>query len=303
MISHTTDLKVSLYSAAILTSAAFVQREASIYGTFFAIVLALGRSLARALCRLLPERRSKFVSNNHSHALIPVTRYSSAVICIFYVLFFCIKAHAQTAIDEPFGLSTIPAAQTAIGATWKELLSEITNDLSIIDNCRENPQSCSSLAAIKFVSIAKAGERHEGLARIGHLNQAANLAIRTLNSAPSDDKWRSPLAILSSGTGDCKHYAVLKYAMLKELGVSPDVLKILVVEVRSIHQQHAILAVRTEKGRWLLLDNRTLMLVESSMALDYYDPLYELDQNGVRLFASSLRSPQLAQSPPLTQTR
>jgi predicted transglutaminase-like cysteine proteinase len=111
--------------------------------------------------------------------------------------------------------------------------------------------------------------------------KAAERAIRALNRAPADDEWRSPLAILSSSSGDCKHYAVLKYAMLRELGVSPDVLKIIVVEVRPIHQQHAILAVRTEEGRWLLLDNRTLMLVESSMTLDYYDPLYELDQNGV----------------------
>ena len=90
-----------------------------------------------------------------------------------------------------------------------------------------------------------------------------------------------------------KHYAVLKYAMLRELGVSPDALKIIVVEVRSIHQLHAVLSVRAEKDRWLLLDNRTLMLIESSMALDYYDPLYEFDQNGVRQFASSPRSPQL----------
>jgi predicted transglutaminase-like cysteine proteinase len=37
--------------------------------------------------------------------------------------------------------------------------------------------------------------------------------------------------------------------MLRELGVSPDALKILIVEVRSIHQLHAILAVRAEKGR------------------------------------------------------
>ena len=44
------------------------------------------------------------------------------------------------------------------------------------------------------------------------------------------------------------------------------------------------------------------MLVESSMALDYYDPLYELDQNGVRKFALSARSPQLAQSLRPTQT-
>jgi predicted transglutaminase-like cysteine proteinase len=89
--------------------------------------------------------------------------------------------------------------------------------------------------------------------------------------------------------------------MLRELGVSPDALKIIVVEVRSSHQLHAILAVR-EQGGWLLLDNRTLMLVESSMALEYYDPLYELDQNGIREFALPTRSPRLAQSLRPTRT-
>ena len=98
-------------------------------------------------------------------------------------------------------------------------------------------------------------------------------------SNPRKEQWR------------LKHYAVLKYAMFRELGVSPDALKIVVVEVRSIQQQHAILAVRAEKGRWLLLDDRTTMLVESSMALDYYDPLYEFDQNGVRRFGLPSRSP------------
>jgi predicted transglutaminase-like cysteine proteinase len=89
------------------------------------------------------------------------------------------------------------------------------------------------------------------------------------NSSHADNEWRSPLAILSRGIGDCKHHALLKYAMLREIGVSPDALKIIVVEVRSTHQLHAILAVRAEKGGWLVIDNRTLVLVESSMALNY----------------------------------
>ena len=298
MISRITDLKVSLYFAAISASTAFVQREASICGTSFAIVLALWRSLAKALWQFLSERTSK----NHSRVRNSARSCLSAAISVLYVLVFCLKAHAQPGIDQPFGLSTVPVAETAIAAAWKGLLIEITNDLSIVRNCRETPQSCSSLAAIKFVSIAKEGERHEGLARIGQLNRAANLAIRALNTTPADDEWRSPLAILARSSGDCKHYAVLKYAMLRELGVSPDALKILVVEVRSIHQRHAILAVRAENGRWLLLDNRTLMLVESSMALDYYDPLYQLDENGVRQFGLPSRSPELAQSLRPTQT-
>jgi hypothetical protein len=45
MISHITDLKISLYSSAISASAAFVQREASIYGTFFALCLPWGARL------------------------------------------------------------------------------------------------------------------------------------------------------------------------------------------------------------------------------------------------------------------
>lgn len=237
--------------------------------------------------------KSDATANNH-RARNSATKCLSGVLCVFCVFAFCITAaHAQADVDEPFGLSTFPAEETAMAATWKALLVEINNDLSIVAKCREQSESCSSPAAIKFVSIAKEGERHDGPALIGHLNRAANFAIRPLDTAHADAKWRSPLAILARSSGDCKHYAVLKYAMLRELGVSPDALKIIVVEVRSIHQLHAVLSVRAEKDRWLLLDNRTLMLIESSMALDYYDPLYELDQNGVRQFASSPRSPQL----------
>lgn len=237
--------------------------------------------------------KSDATANNH-RARNSATKCLSGVLCVFCVFVFCITAaHAQADVDEPFGLSTFPAEETAMAATWKALLVEINNDLSIVAKCREQSESCSSPAAIEFLSIAKEGERHDGPALIGHLNRAANFAIRPLDTAHVDDEWRSPLAILARSSGDCKHYAVLKYAMLRELGVSPDALKIIVVEVRSIHQLHAVLSVRAEKGRWLLLDNRTLMLIESSMALDYYDPLYELDQNGVRQFASSPRSPQL----------
>ena len=133
MISRITDLKVSLYFAAISASTAFVQREASIYGTSFAIVLALWRSLAKALWQFLSESTSK----NHSRVRNSARSCLSAAISVLYVLVFCLKAHAQPGIDQSFGLSTVPVAETAIAAAWKGLLIEITNDLSIVRNCRE----------------------------------------------------------------------------------------------------------------------------------------------------------------------
>ena len=222
------------------------------HGASFAIVLALWRSLTKALCQFLPKRGSKCVATANNHRVLEfLPRSIYRVFFAFFMFsFFALQRSCPADVDEPFGLSTIPAEETAMAATWKELLVEINNDLSIVAKCREQSKSCSSPAAIKFVSIAKEGERHDGLAQIGQLNRAANFTIRPLDTAHADDEWRSPLAILARSSGDCKHYAVLKYAMLRELGVSPDALKIIVVEVRSIHQLHAVLSVRAEKGRW-----------------------------------------------------
>jgi hypothetical protein len=124
----------------------------------------------------------------------------------------------------------------------------------------------------------------KGWCALGILIEPQTLQSGHMQMTNGDHPWQSS----QGNSGDCKNYAVLKYAMLRELGVSPDALKIIVVEVRSSHQ--------------LLLDNRTLMLVESSMALEYYDPLYELDQNGIREFALPTRSTRLAQSLRPTRT-
>jgi hypothetical protein len=86
MISHITDLKISLYSAAISASAAFVQREASIYGTFFAIVLALGRSLARVLCRFLPEKEVKMRFNRKQPPARPNSCHEMFIGCYSHSL-------------------------------------------------------------------------------------------------------------------------------------------------------------------------------------------------------------------------
>ena len=200
-------------------------------------------------------------------------------------VFCCVPiALAQLETVGPFGLSTIATPEAPLATTWQKLLVEINEDLSIITRCRANAQSCSPAAA-KFVVLVKEGEQPEPQAQIGHINRAANFSIRLLGATHPDNEWRSPLAALARSVGDCKHYAVLKYAALREAGFAPDALKIVVVDVRSTHQQHAVVAIRIKERHWLILDDRTSILVESTMALDRYDPLYELDQDGIHQFA------------------
>lgn len=189
---------------------------------------------------------------------------------------------AQTDFQEPFGLPTVAALEGPLLATWPGLQSEIKAEQVIIALCRAEPQHCASPAALEFIAIVNEGEQYEGLARIGHINRAANFALRaTKNTLP--DNWTSPLAALTRGSGDCKQYAVLKYAALTDAGFPPDDLRIIIVGEKLLRRQHAVVAVRNE-GRWLYLDNRSLALIESKSAINRYIPLSILDHRGVRDF-------------------
>ena len=188
--------------------------------------------------------------------------------------------------DEPFGLATAAAPESPLAETWQELQSQIKVEQPIIAQCRADPPSCRSAPAAQFIAIVAAGASYEGLARIGHINRAANLAIRALANGALDAvaaQWTSSLATLAAGAGDCKQFVVLKYAALADAGFAPDDLRIVILQPRARPESHAVVAVRAD-GRWLILDNRSLALAESSELLRQYAPLYSLDHRGARLF-------------------
>ena len=201
---------------------------------------------------------------------------------------------AQTDTAEPFGLATAAAPESPLAPTWRRLQSQIEAERPAIAQCRAEPQSCRSAPAAEFIAIVAEGAGYHGLARLGHINRAANLAIRTLANGALDAvgaQWTSPLATLAAGAGNCKQFAVLKYAALEDAGFAPDDLRIVILQLRARPEAHAVVAVR-EDGRWLILDNRSLALVESSELLGQYAPLYTLDHRGVRQF---FEPPQVAQ--------
>ena len=72
---------------------------------------------------------------------------------------------------------------------------------------------------------------------------------------------------LNRGRGDCEDYALLKYALLREAGFAEDDLRLAIVRLPLLQQDHAVLAVRLE-GRWLVLDNRRFAMLD---ARDYAD--------------------------------
>ncbi len=194
---------------------------------------------------------------------------------------------AQADPGEPFGLTTVQA-QGPLAATWRGLQARMTAERPIIARCRAAFSACRSIAALKFIALVDEGRNFEGRTRIGRINRAVNLAIRAVEvGAPGATRntWTSPLETLAFGEGDCKQYAVLKYAALQAAGFAANEVRIVIMERRQRPETHAMVAVRND-GRWLILDNRVLTIIDARKLLERYRPLYEFDRRGVREFVS-----------------
>jgi predicted transglutaminase-like cysteine proteinase len=136
------------------------------------------------------------------------------------------------------------------------------------------------------LSIIELGENYHGLARLGWINRAVNLAIRPMSDWAQygySDFWASPLQTLSSRAGDCEDYAIVKYVALAHLGIAAADRQVVIVYDRLRQAQHAIVVVRYET-RWLILDNRTMVIADTQQAKHYY-PLISMDDRGLRTFS------------------
>jgi predicted transglutaminase-like cysteine proteinase len=157
------------------------------------------------------------------------------------------------AVEEPFASFGLHFANGPLAQIWQDVKVHVLADSAILALCAAQEALCSPAARTVLNIVAEARSR-DGLARVGFINRAINLAIK-----PTIDPfvWRSPLETLSAGAGDCKDYAVAKYLALLQADIPEPNVKLVVVRDRAARRDHAIVAVRINAA-WFLLDNRWL---------------------------------------------
>ena len=183
------------------------------------------------------------------------------------------------------GAATAMLSETS--AKWANLQSHIIADKATLAACRSGDRPCPT-AARRFLSIVENGRQRQGRARLGEINRAINLSIRPMSDLAQygvEDYWASPLASLSSGAGDCEDYAIAKYVALEESGIASADLQLEIVRDVEHQATHAVVEVRY-KDEWLILDNRTLLIMNTEQS--HYYPLLVLDHEGVRTFATEV---------------
>ena len=202
-------------------------------------------------------------------------------------LFFVILSPARAALD-PFSLGTSVLSDGGIVSKWQGASRAIEADLETIHGCRADRAACKSPAALRLIAIADQARGRDGIARLGEVNRAINLAIRPLSDRSqygAIDYWSGPLMTLTSGAGDCEDYAIAKLVTLREAGIAADDMRLVIVRDLPSNDDHAVLAVRID-GRWRILDNRRLAMVEDA-DMQRTLPLFAIDDTGVRRFGPS----------------
>jgi predicted transglutaminase-like cysteine proteinase len=187
-------------------------------------------------------------------------------------------------------------------AKWADLQSRIRAEKETLAACRSGDRFCPA-AARRFLSILDNGRRRQGRARLGEINRAINLSIRPMSDLAQygvEDYWAAPLESLGSGAGDCEDYAIAKYVALEESGIAPADLQLEIVRDIEHQATHAVVTVHYN-GEWLILDNRTLLMLNAEET--HYYPLLTLDHQGVRTFATEVARRQTIKAAVLVSNR
>jgi predicted transglutaminase-like cysteine proteinase len=197
--------------------------------------------------------------------------------------------------DEPFGLFAATLSAGPVREKWLGVERKLADEGVQLALCDGDRERCVSPAALQFLAIVDVGRARDGRARLGEINRAINLAIHPMSDLAQYgqiDVWSSPLDTFASGAGDCEDYAIAKFVALRQAGVAPDDLRIVIMRDTIYGEDHAVAIARLD-GRWLTLDNRRMAMVEDA-DVRHYRPLFVIDQRGVMRYVDA---PLLASAP------
>lgn len=190
--------------------------------------------------------------------------FSTAHRCLLVGLLFLLVQIQSAWSDWDFD-KLVKLAQQRYGANAAKLMSETQ----------------------QLISSSKALPEPDKLKRV---NEFFNRRLQFQDDAAlwqQADYWASPLEMIGKGAGDCEDFAILKYTVLKELGVSAEKLRMSYVKAKiggsssNVTQAHMVLTYYpTPDAEPLILDNLITEIRPASRRPDL-TPVFSFNSEGI----------------------
>jgi predicted transglutaminase-like cysteine proteinase len=198
---------------------------------------------------------------------------------------------ASDQAGQPFAPTMLMPSGGGPLARWLGVWRDWSKEKHAIDTCRQDRSRCTNAAAIEFLAIVDNAKALDGRAQLGEINRAVNTMIKPVSDLAahgSTDVWSTPFVTLAKRSGDCEDYAILKFAMLLEVGIAAENLRLLIVHDAVRSEDHAVVGVRSN-GQWLMLDNRHLVLLADTQVARY-TPMLLLQIGSAQRYSDALAS-------------
>jgi predicted transglutaminase-like cysteine proteinase len=193
------------------------------------------------------------------------------------------KPRQASKSDGAFGSVRIPIGKFPAVERWRRVHATLKQ-------CTPG-KACDKAEALLGVVVDNAAPKRF-LAKLTMVNRNINDAIRYVPDSDNygkRDYWAGIAEIASRRRGDCEDYAILKMAALVRLGVPEKSMSIVVLFDHANKAFHAVLAVATDQGNFILDNTRQdayLDLTEPN-----YQPLYSLGGAKAWLHGTRVSSP------------
>ena len=184
--------------------------------------------------------------------------------------------HEYVLVGTEFDTEYLPRFQKWAGVLERHRAGPIATGRSCAGGVEG---ACAGPTWLAFLDQLETGALSEQLIQVNRYVNEIQYVQDVANWGESDH-WAAPAEFFANG-GDCEDYAIAKYFLLRELGVPPEQLKIVVLHDRRRRQTHAVLTV-TQDHRTLVLDNLRDRIVPWR-ELDHYLPIYSLNERSAWL--------------------
>jgi predicted transglutaminase-like cysteine proteinase len=212
-------------------------------------------------------------------------RFTALFLASFLLLLLFDPARAaRTPFERLFGREPLPATAQNFPADverqWRRVLEAETREPSLGLKSSRLPAPHAS-HWLYFAGKASRMEETELLRGVNAFFNRFPPASDEKNYGMKEH-WASPAEFFRHRSGDCEDYVLAKYFTLRLFGLPDDSLRIVLGYDERGKQHHAVLAVRTKKGVYIL-DNNVRpgeLILPQEKYLSRFTPLYMLNAGG-----------------------
>ena len=240
--------------------------------------MSVKKNLRHIKCVLQPLAYKPYATVLRTTFIAP-TRFFLKLSIVGSLLFLAVPS--AFAASGLFGSVEFQAKSLEALPKWRGVLARIQSEQADYDACEANEMTCATAGMLSWRHFVKE-KKKEQLSDVKLLQEINTFINQWPYKTDSEnwhkpDYWATPSEFVEK-SGDCEDYAIIKYVTLKQLGVQPKNLRVVVVHDTLRDIDHAVLAAYTKTGDAYILDSLINAVLPHKQLLQY-TPYYSVNES------------------------